>query len=277
MPIVFRCQQCRQKLSITSRKAGEQVRCPSCAAQVRVPTLAEIAARQPPPEAGPPRAGAVSAARRELGADPAGAALSGAAGSAVAKTSRSPAEQIEPPSAAETAGLDQVPRELAAAQRGEFVPRPLPPSPEDEDDEFVMRKAESEFEEMDLTPMVDVTFLLLIFFMITASFSLQKTLRIPPPDPDEKGAAQAVSLEDLQEDSVIVEIDENNTIIVDDQPLADPEALVPTLEEKMRSDNKAELVLEAADAALHEFVVKVVDAANAVGMQKIRIATRAAE
>ena len=35
--------------------------------------------------------------------------------------------------------------------------------------------------DMDMTPMVDVTFLLLIFFMVTAAFSLQKSLQIPAP------------------------------------------------------------------------------------------------
>lgn len=153
--------------------------------------------------------------------------------------------------------------------------RVLPVHAEDEDDEFVMRKSETEFEEMDLTPMVDVTFLLLIFFMITASFSLQKALDVPAPDPDEKGAAQQMTLEDLETDSVIVEIDENNVIYVDEAALNDADELIAALEEKMRMEQKTELVLEASDEALHEYVVRVVDAANEVGMQRIRIATRA--
>ena len=36
--------------------------------------------------------------------------------------------------------------------------------------------------EVDMTPMIDCVFLLLIFFLVTASFQLQKALEIPPPE-----------------------------------------------------------------------------------------------
>src|SRR5687767_4367931 len=36
-------------------------------------------------------------------------------------------------------------------------------------------------QEMDMTPMVDCVFQLLIFFMVTASFVMQKSLKVPPP------------------------------------------------------------------------------------------------
>jgi hypothetical protein len=41
MPITFRCQSCRNKLSTARRKAGSTVSCPNCGADVRVPTAAE--------------------------------------------------------------------------------------------------------------------------------------------------------------------------------------------------------------------------------------------
>ena len=57
--------------------------------------------------------------------------------------------------------------------------------------------------EMDMTPMVDVTFLLLIFFMVTAAFSLQKSIEVPPPDQQES-AQQARTIEELEEDDDFV-------------------------------------------------------------------------
>ena len=36
--------------------------------------------------------------------------------------------------------------------------------------------------ELDMTPMCDVTFLLLIFFMVTAAFAMQKSFEVPAPD-----------------------------------------------------------------------------------------------
>ena len=129
---------------------------------------------------------------------------------------------------------------------------------------------------MDLTPMVDVTFLLLIFFMITASFSLQKSIEVPPPNPDEDGVSQSLqTLDDFREESIIVEIDNNNGIYVDDTRLTNPAEIVQAILDRRDADGKpkSELVLSAHKAARHETVVAVVDAANEVGMQKIRLAS----
>ena len=138
------------------------------------------------------------------------------------------------------------------------------------------RRRRGEVEEMDLTPMVDVTFLLLIFFMITASFSLQKTLEIPPPDPENQGASP-VPLEQIEENSVVVRVEAGDTYLVDERPVGDPDDLVPALSEAMADGSRVELVIEAEDAARHEAVVRVYDAGNEVGMQKIRLATPPAE
>lgn len=149
---------------------------------------------------------------------------------------------------------------------------------EDEEPEssggFAFGRRQLDTEEMDLTPMVDMTFLLLIFFMITASFSLQKSIEVPPPSPEEKGAAQTLhSLDELENTSVIVRIDDRNAIFVDDEPVADRAKLAQALRSTMRSTSRTELVLSASAGAFHETVIAVIDAANEVGMQKIRLAT----
>lgn len=157
-----------------------------------------------------------------------------------------------------------------------YVPTEEDEDDEDDDDGFAIRSVDTEFEEMDLTPMVDVTFLLLIFFMITASFSLQKSIEVPPPNPDEDGVSQSLqTLDDFREESIIVEIDNNNGIYVDDTRLTNPAEIVQAILDRRDADGKpkSELVLSAHKAARHETVVAVVDAANEVGMQKIRLAS----
>jgi biopolymer transport protein ExbD len=66
---------------------------------------------------------------------------------------------------------------------------------------------------LDITPMVDVTFLLLIFFMVTASFSLQKSIQVPrqqadasSPNPDPDVQPELESIE--------VQIDEHGSFMV---------------------------------------------------------------
>src|SRR5262245_66607975 len=55
-----------------------------------------------------------------------------------------------------------------------------------------VRRREAERDDVDLTPMVDMTFALLIFFMITASFSVQMLLAFPRPCDERKGAMPTV-------------------------------------------------------------------------------------
>jgi biopolymer transport protein ExbD len=126
-------------------------------------------------------------------------------------------------------------------------------------------------EEMDLTPMVDMTFLLLIFFMITASFSVQKSMQVPPPTSDKKGAAQEIqSIDDIAESSITVRIDDRNVIFIEDEPLPGTQRLSDALLQKFNAQRN-ELLLSADEGALHDTVIAVIDAANEIGVQKIRM------
>lgn len=138
-----------------------------------------------------------------------------------------------------------------------------------------LRKQNRTDDEMDLTPMVDVTFQLLIFFMVTASFALQKSIEVPTPDQEKKGAAQQLQiLDDIEATSIQVQIDANNSILIDDDAVPDPTRLTDMLRDKMRKEQKTELMITASAAALHRSVIAVIDAANEVGMQKIRMVSR---
>ncbi len=69
-----------------------------------------------------------------------------------------------------------------------------------------------EEDELDMTPMVDVTFLLLIFFMVTAAFTMQKSFKLPTP---KEHAPSTQVAETVDETGVItVRIDEYNTFHV---------------------------------------------------------------
>tara|TARA_B100000029_G_scaffold273727_1_gene268508 strand:+ start:3831 stop:4445 length:615 start_codon:yes stop_codon:yes gene_type:complete len=150
----------------------------------------------------------------------------------------------------------------------------LIPEPEGDEEEFALRRAQTEFEDMDLTPMVDVTFLLLIFFMITASFTMQKAIAFPPPSPDEEGASvQPKQIDEFKDESIIVEIHEDNSISIDDERIPlDTDA--DNLASMLAAKGKTELLIDAHENCMHETVVKVVDAGNAVQMQKIRLGSR---
>ena len=135
--------------------------------------------------------------------------------------------------------------------------------------------------EMDMTPMVDVTFLLLIFFMVTAAFSLQKSFQIPTPKEDRPSSA--VTLEDFEEDEdyVIVRIDENSTFYIsaahweDEREAPSKQDLLVALKDaRSVSDPKPTRLLVMAHAdSWHERVVMAMDAGTAVGMNDVKLVT----
>lgn len=168
------------------------------------------------------------------------------------------------------------------SERSNFSAASPPTQPEGEEEEFVLRRSKTELEEMDLTPMVDVTFLLLIFFMITASFSLTKTIETPAPDPDKKGAQTLQNLEELEKTSITIQIDEQDNITIKDHDKydttpVDPADLELVLGDLLRTEQKNELIIQASPKCRHEAFVNVFDAGTGAGMQKIRLAAPSGE
>ncbi len=150
---------------------------------------------------------------------------------------------------------------------------------EEEEEGFRIRRRSAEEGGLDMTPMVDVTFQLLIFFMLTASFSVQKSMQSEAPEPDQEGAAQTISQEELERNSVIVEIDAEDRILVDGDPVPGLDGLVDVLTAKAQAESppKNELLIEADYRASHGTVVGVTDAGMSAQMQRIRRVSRRAE
>ncbi|MCY2966187.1 MAG: biopolymer transporter ExbD [Planctomycetota bacterium] len=248
MSIQFRCNACGETLSVGDKMAGRSVDCPGCGAPVRVPD-GEKKARP-----------AATMPQRQAWTDD----ESSEAGSPV------------PPPLMEFAAVGG-PANPELAGEPAAPPQKAPPrQPKPDMGGFNMGMARpTDQEEMDLTPMVDMTFLLLIFFMITASFSVQKSMGVPPPSSDKKGAAQSIqSLDDLADTSIAVRIDERNVIFIDDDPVPGSMRLTDVLLQKF-SAQRNELLLTADDGALHDTVIAVIDAANEIGVQKIRMTSAA--
>ena len=135
-------------------------------------------------------------------------------------------------------------------------------------------------EELDMTPMVDVTFLLLIFFMVTAAFSLQKSLEVPPPDRQES-TMQAPTVEELESDDdyVVLRIERDDTIYVNGNEAPSRQEVLQQLRDACDSTpgtssaGPSNLLVLADGDCLHETVVMALDVGNAVGFEHIRLAT----
>lgn len=165
------------------------MRCPNCDTAVLVPELrAETAASAP---AEPPA---------RLAAPLAGMTASPGSGESSAR----PEVAALPPARQSPAPQPPMPQPAAAP--------PAPEAEEDEDDQ-VLPPGNRPEDEMDMTPMVDVTFLLLIFFMVTAAFSLQKSIKMPRQQTDAPSTS-VVEQETEDLDMVEVQVDEFGSFLV---------------------------------------------------------------
>ncbi|MGC8641569.1 MAG: biopolymer transporter ExbD [Isosphaeraceae bacterium] len=133
------------------------------------------------------------------------------------------------------------------------------------------RSATEKIEELDLAPMVDVAFNLVLFFMVTATTVLYKTLEIPKPSGEAQPSAVAQgrsrSLDDLKDDFILVEIDESGNMKLDREPIAPVmETLVEQLRRAREKTGRKTMLLSADYATLHRNAVLAYDAANEIGM-----------
>ena len=145
------------------------------------------------------------------------------------------------------------------------------PEEEEEDQQLSFSNKEPIPEdELDMTPMVDVTFLLLIFFMVTASFTLQKSIPQPPAASD--APSTNVVDEEEQQDYVEVIIDQNNSYYVTTRDSEEREAPSETEMRRMVKDAKdtyapERIVITAHVDATHARLIAVCDAGQSAGLR----------
>ena len=119
---------------------------------------------------------------------------------------------------------------------------------------------------MDLTPIVDVVFNLLIFFALSLNFSqVVSSINIKLP--------KAKSSEVVTEKQVVVSIERNNKVYINDQALYLDQ--IPNYLDKINKDN---VVVVKADKEIdHGFVVQIMDLIKRSGFKKLGIAVTTQE
>jgi biopolymer transport protein ExbD len=144
---------------------------------------------------------------------------------------------------------------------------------DDEDDGVVSlrRAGPPKVEELDLAAMADVAFQLVLFFLVTATTILYKTLEIPKPSgeapPEAVAQGRNRTLDDLQEDYILVEIDPEGRIQIDREPVAaDVDELAARLRSAREKTNRTTMLLSADFVTPHRSAVLAYDAANEIGL-----------
>ena len=131
-----------------------------------------------------------------------------------------------------------------------------------------MRMNMSQFEDeeedaVNLTPMLDVVFIMLIFFIVTASFVKEAGIDVNRPS--------AATAERKEKGNILVAISENNQIWIDRRQV-DPRALRANIERMHAENPNAAVVIQADEESKNKLLVQVMDAARTVGVKNVSIA-----
>jgi len=126
-------------------------------------------------------------------------------------------------------------------------------------------QAEEEESSIDITPMLDVVFIMLIFFIVTATFIKEAGIDVNRPD-----AATAVKQEKA---NILIAINANNEIWIDRRQV-DIRSVRPNIERLHAENPQGSVVIQADKESKTEFLIKVMDAARSAGVFNVAIAAQ---
>ena len=125
---------------------------------------------------------------------------------------------------------------------------------------------EEEENEINLTPMLDVVFIMLIFFIVTATFIKEAGIQVERPD--------ATTAESQDDAAILIAISPNDEIWIDRKE-RDPRAIRSVIERLHAENPKGSIVIQADEGSTHETLVVVMEAAKAAGVTNVEIASDA--
>ncbi len=130
------------------------------------------------------------------------------------------------------------------------------------------RPQKSEEVDVNLTPLIDVVFLLLIFFMVSTTFQDQSEIDIRLPTASEEPRV-------LKADSIDITINAEGQFFVNSRPLVNAQlATLKRAIKEIAGDEKDPLIIVKADAMTpHQAVITAMDASRQLGFGRLGFAT----
>ena len=117
--------------------------------------------------------------------------------------------------------------------------------------------------EIDLTPMLDVVFIMLIFFIVTASFVKEAGIDVNRPN--------AATAERKERGNILVAITDNGRIWINKRQV-DPRAVRANIERMHAENPQGTVVIQADENSKSGLIVQVMDAARLAGVYEVAIA-----
>lgn len=132
-----------------------------------------------------------------------------------------------------------------------------------------LRKTSGDSADINLTPLIDVVFLLLIFFMVSTTFNRDSELSIELPKASADAAVRSPQ-------SIEVAIDARGRFYIAGRQLVNtqPQTLIQALREAAENRDAPPVIISADANTPHQAVVQVMDAARQLGLLRLTFATR---
>lgn len=124
-------------------------------------------------------------------------------------------------------------------------------------------KREADETDINLTPMLDVTFIMLIFFIVTASFVKEAGIDVNRPG--------AVTAETKERASIFIAITETGQVWIDRRPV-DVRAVQANIERLLAENPQGQVVVQADKESKNGILVRVMDAARLAGVENVSLA-----
>jgi biopolymer transport protein ExbD len=131
-------------------------------------------------------------------------------------------------------------------------------------DEFGLQRKQRRAAEINVIPMIDMLFFLLVFFVLTSSFTSQTGIDISKP--------KAQSSKTLPKQPLLIGVTRDGSIHVNESPVS-PAALEGILRHYMALDPDRSVVIVADREAVMAKTVDVLDACNLAGVKKVSVST----
>ena len=117
--------------------------------------------------------------------------------------------------------------------------------------------------EVNITPLIDIVFIMLIFFIVTATFVKEAGIDVNKPD--------APTAEVKKKANILIAIDANNNIWLDRRKI-DVRSVIPNIK-RLRAENpEGSVVIQADEESKNKMLVEVMDAARQAGVTNIALA-----
>ena len=123
---------------------------------------------------------------------------------------------------------------------------------------------ENDEEEINMTPMLDIVFIMLIFFIVTAAFVKEAGVTVNKPNTDNSFRQKRVS--------ILIAVTENDEVWIN-RKLVDMKSVGTTIERLMSENPRGTISIQADEKAKSGIALEVMKLATQAGVQTVSIST----